>query len=156
MSGGWADALALVIGAALLGVAAINAVVMVVRPSALPEGCGAPQVIVLGLAGIMFLAPIHAADHLRPDFVFGGIVVLFLVQTAANLLLWRRADEMMRRVMGETSTLAFWALQAALFLYAAAERLGLVSGISAWGMTGILMSVYLVASMVAAARRGLH
>ena len=31
-----------------------------------------------------------------------------------------------------------------------------VGTISAWGMTGILMVVYLMASVVAAARRGIH
>jgi len=58
--------------------------------------------------------------------------------------------------MAETSAMAFWALQTALFLYAAAERLGLVGTISGWGLTGILMAVYLIASIVASARRGIH
>ena len=73
----------------------------------------------------------------------------------ANILLWRRADEMLLRVMVETGSLAFWTLQLALFVYAASERLGLVDGITAWGMIGILMAVYMVASAVAGARRGL-
>ena len=63
---------------------------------------------------------------------------------------------MLRRIMAETSVMAFWVLQTALFLYAAAERLGLVESITAWGLTGILMAVYLLASIVASARRGLH
>jgi hypothetical protein len=63
---------------------------------------------------------------------------------------------MLRRVMSETSAMAFWALQLCLFVYAAAERLGLVGTISGWGLTGILMGVYLIASIVASARRGLH
>ncbi len=78
-----------------------------------------------------------------------------LLQTVANLMLWRAADEMLRRVMSETSAMAFWALQTALFVYAAAERLGLIDGLTAWGMTGILMGVYLAASIVASARRGM-
>lgn len=129
---------------------------LVTRPSAIPRGCGLLQIVVFALAGAMFLAPMYAPAIVSPDLVFAGIVVLFLVQTAANVLLWRRADEMLRRIMGETSTIAFWALQTALFLYAAAERLGLVDTITAWGMTGILMAVYLVSSIVAAARRGIH
>ena len=51
--------------------------------------------------------------------------------------------------------MAFWALQLALFLYAAAERLGLVEGLTAWGMLGILMGVYLVASVIASWHRGM-
>ena len=84
------------------------------------------------------------------------LVLLSLVQSVANLMLWRRADEMLRRVMVETSALAFWASQMALFLYAAAERLGLTGGVSAWGMMAVLMTIYLLASAVASMRRGLH
>ncbi len=92
---------------------------------------------------------------IAPDMVFGGIVLLLAIQTVANVMLWRRADEMLRQVMAETSAIAFWALQTALFLYAAAERLGLVETISAWALTGILMAVYLLSSIVASARRGI-
>ena len=70
-------------------------------------------------------------------------------------MMFRQADEMLRRVMVETGSLAFWTLQLALFIYAASERLGLVEGITAWGMIGIMMAVYMVASAVAGARRGL-
>jgi hypothetical protein len=156
MSGGWADRLALAMAFALLTVAILSAVTLVVRPSSIPKGCGILQVVVFALAGLMFLAPIYASDFVRADLVFTAIVAVFALQTVANVLLWRRADEMMRRVMAETSMMAFWALQSALFLYAAAERLGLVESITAWGMIGILMAVYLVSSIVAAARRGLH
>ena len=155
-AGSWADSLALSVALALLMVAILSAVTMVLRPSAIPRGCGLLQIAAFALAGLMFLAPIYAPAFVRPDIVFGAIVAVFALQTVANVLLWRRADEMMRRVMSETSTIAFWALQTALFLYAAAERLGLIETITAWGMTGILMSVYLVSSIIAAARRGLH
>ena len=152
----WADSLALSVGVALLTVAVLSAVTLVLRPSSVPKGCGLLQVVVFALAGVMFLAPMYALAFGGPNVVFAGIVLLFVVQTAANVLLWRRADEMLRRIMSETSTIAFWSLQTALFLYAAAERLGMVETITAWGMTGILMAVYLVASIVAAARRGIH
>lgn len=155
-TGTWADSLALSVAFALLMIAILSAVTLVVRPSAIPRGCGLLQVTVFALAGLMFLAPIYAPTFVRPDIVFGGIIAVFALQTVANVLLWRRADEMMRRVMSETSAIAFWALQTALFLYAAAERLGLIETITAWGMTGILMSVYLVSSIIAAARRGIH
>lgn len=155
-TGTWADSLALSVASALLMVAILSAVTLVVRPSAIPRGCGLLQVTVFALAGLMFLAPMYAPAFVGPDIVFGGIIAVFALQTVANVLLWRRADEMMRRVMSETSAIAFWALQTALFLYAAAERLGLIETITAWGMTGILMSVYLVSSIIAAARRGIH
>ncbi len=154
-AGGWADSLAVAMAYALFTIAILSAVTLAVRPAAIPKGCGILQVVVFALAGLMFLAPMYPPAFVTPGAVFAGVAVVFAVQTVANLMLWRRADEMLRRVMSETSAMAFWALQTALFLYAAAERLGLVETISAWGMTGILMAVYLMASIVAAARRGI-
>lgn len=152
----WPDSLALAMAVALIAIATLSAGAMVLRPTTAPKGCGVLQVVVFLLAGAMFLAPMYAPAMASPNMVFGGLVLLLAVQTAANVLLWRRADEMLRRIMTETATLAFWVLQSALFLYAAAERLGLVEGVPAWGMLGVLMSVYLVASIIAAARRGVH
>lgn len=151
----WADSLALAMAVALLSIAVLSAITLVLRPSTVPKGCGVLQIIVFLLAGLMLLAPMYAPTFATPDVVFGGIVVLLAIQSVANVMLWRAADEMLRQVMAETSAMAFWALQTALFIYAAAERLGLVETISGWGLTGILMAVYLIASIVAAARRGI-
>ena len=151
----WPDVLATVMAVALIAVGLLGAVVMFTRPSAVPKGCGVLQIVVFLLAGILLLLPMRAPASVAPDAVFGGIVALLALQTVANVMLWRRADEMLRQVMAETSAIAFWALQTALFLYAAAERLGLVDAISAWALVGILMAVYLLASVVASARRGL-
>lgn len=151
----WPDVLAAAMAVALLAVGILSAVVMATRPSTVPKGCGILQIVVFLLAGVMLLAPMYAPAFASPDVVFGGVVVLLAAQTVANVLLWRRADEMLRQVMSETSAMAFWALQTALFLYAAAERLGLVETISGWALTGILMAVYLLASIAASARRGI-
>lgn len=151
----WPDVLAMAMAVALIAVGLLSAAVMATRPSSVPKGCGILQVLVFLLAGVMLLAPMYAPALATPDVVFGGIVVLLAIQTVANVLLWRRADEMLRQVMADTSVMAFWALQTALFLYAAAERLGLIETISGWGLTGILMAVYLLASIVASARRGI-
>ena len=151
----WDDALALLMGVSLIAIGVISIGVMFTRPSSAPKGCGVLQITVMLLAGTMLLAPMFATDWLSPDMVFAGVVVLLVIQSAANLMLWRAADEMLRRVMWETSAMAFWALQLALFVYAAAERLGLIEGVSAWGMTGVMMGVYLIASMIASARRGI-
>lgn len=151
----WADALATGLSALLLATALISAGVMATRPSDVPKGCGLLQIAVFILAGLLLLLPIYGSAWFSPDMVFWGIAVLLAVQSAANLMLWKQADEMLQRVMWETSAMAFWALQLALFLYAAAERLGLVEGLTAWGMLGILMGVYLVASVIASWRRGM-
>jgi hypothetical protein len=153
----WEDTLALGAGTVPLTIAAMIALTLVTRRGVdVMKGCGGLQIIVMLLAGLMMLLPMIGARFLSPALVMVVLVAMLVVQGAANLLLWRRADEMLRRIMSETSTLAFWALQTALFLYAAGERLGLVHGVTAWGMMGILMGVYFVASAIAAARRGIH
>ncbi|PZO00294.1 MAG: hypothetical protein DCF29_17315 [Alphaproteobacteria bacterium] len=152
----WDDALALVIAAMLLMTGVILAAMAAMRSSKLPPACGPLQALVMLIAGGLMVAPIWGPNLASPDVVFIGLVLLSLVQSVANLMLWRHADEMLRRVMVETSALAFWASQMALFLYAAAERLGLTGGVSAWGMMAVLMTIYLLASAVASMRRGLH
>ncbi len=151
----WEDDLAVFMAAAMIGIGVVSAFVVAARPSEVPKGCGILQVIVMLLAGVMFLLPIFGTAWATPDVVFGAIAVLLAAQSIANLMLWRAADEMLRRVMLETSALAFWAVQLGLFVYAAAERLELIGTISGWGLTGMLMGVYFIASIVASARRGI-
>lgn len=151
----WEDELALIVAALLMATAVASVVVMATRPASTPKGCGVLQITVFVLAAVMLALPVLAPTAIAPGTVFLGLVLLLAVQSAANLMLWRRADEMLRQVMLDTSALAFWVLQSALFLYAAAERLGLIQTITGWGLMGILMVVYLFASVAASARRGI-
>ena len=151
----WEDELAVVMAAATIGIGVMTAFVVATRPSQVPRGCGVLQVVVMLLAGILFLLPVFGSAWTTPEVVFGAVLLLLAVQSGANLMLWRNADEMLRRVMLETSALAFWAVQLSLFIYAAAERLGLIGTITGWGLMGVLMGVYFIASIVAGARRGL-
>lgn len=151
----WDDGLNLLVAAILLGSSAGMAFVMARRPSTVPKGCGVLQITVTALAGVMLLIPLYATRWLSADVAFLALLVVLAVQTVANVLLWRRADEMLRSIMVETGSLAFWSLQLALFVYAVAERLGLISGVTAWGMIGVMMGVYLLASIVISARRGI-
>ena len=152
----WQDELAVLMAVMTISTGLISAFVVATRPSTVPRGCGVLQVIVMLLAGTLFLLPMFGTAVATPEVIFGAVVVLLVLQSVANLMLWRAADEMLRRVMSETSAMAFWALQLCLFVYAAAERLGLVDTVSGWGLMGILMGVYFIASIIAAARRGLH
>lgn len=152
----WQDELAVLMAVMTISTGLISAFVVATRPSTVPRGCGVLQVIVMLLAGTMFLLPIFGTAMATPEVTFGAVVILLVLQSIANVMLWRAADEMLRRVMSETSAMAFWALQLCLFVYAAAERLGLVDTVSGWGLMGILMGVYFIASIIAAARRGLH
>jgi len=80
-------------------------------------------------------------------------VAVFAFQTILNILVWRGADTFNRRISIEAGALSFWSLQGALFLWAAAERMGLAPAITAWGGLVIVMSVYLLAGAWAGVRR---
>lgn len=151
----WEDEANFLLGVTLIAMAIVTGVVMATRPSTMPRDCGFLQIGVLLLAGLMLMLPIIRPESVPPTWAFGAVVGLLVVQSALNLSLWRRSDELMRRVTAETSALSFWILQAALLVYASAERLGLVETISGWGLLAVLMAVYLLASGVAAWRRGL-
>lgn len=152
----WSDEIALVMAVGLLAMAIASIVVMATRPASVPKGCGVLQIATLLLASAMFLLPIYGGQFATADVVFGAVIVLLVIQTLTNVMLWNKADEMLRRIMAETGAMAFFACQAALFVYAAAERLDLVGPVSSWGLIGITMGVYLCASCIAAARRGIH
>lgn len=118
------------------------------------------QGVVVLLAGIMMAIPVLApllvgtpAPPLAMALMM-ALVALFLVQTALNLSVWTRADEMMRQMIAEAGAVCFWVLQGSLFLWAAAEQLGLAPAISAWDATVILMAFYLLVSSVLSVRRG--
>lgn len=151
-----ADALNLFIAVVLIGASVATSIVFALKSKSLPYGCGPLEALVTALAGIMLLIPLYATTWVSAEIALGAVTFLLVVQSVLNFMLWRRADEMLRRIMIETMGLAFWALQLALFVYAASERLGLIESLSAWGMIGIMMTVYLVASAIAAARRGVQ
>jgi hypothetical protein len=119
------------------------------------------QAGVLVLAGVMLalpvVMPLLAGAPLSIAAATGTMAAIglsFVLQTALNLMVWRRADEFVRRLISETSSLCFWILQAALFLWAAGERLGLLSPISTWDCTVVLMGVYFIASAFISTRNG--
>lgn len=119
------------------------------------------QAGVLLLAGVMLGLPVVAsliATGPLPQnvsiAVMAAIALCFIAQTALNIIVWRRADEFVRRLISETSSLCFWVLQAALFLWAAGERLSLLPQVSAWTCVVVLMGVYLAASAFISTRNG--
>lgn len=112
------------------------------------------QGIVVVLAGALLAAPPMLADSGLPmDVAYAGLAAVFVVQTLINVAVWRASDGFNRRISMETGALSFWGLQGALFLWAAAERMGLAPTITAWTGMVILMSVYLLSSFWIGVRR---
>lgn len=84
----------------------------------------------------------------RSGLVFGVMCALFLVQTVANITLWHDADEFLRARLLETFSVTFAIGQGGLFLWAAAEHLGLVQAVTSWTLLIVQMLLYFAVSLV--------
>jgi hypothetical protein len=107
------------------------------------------QASTLLLAGVMLLLPLAAMGTLARipggrAAVLGAILVLFALQTAVNIVLWRGSDEFLRGQILATGTLAFAIGQGALFLWAAAEHLRLAPPLTSWEAINLLLALYLL------------
>jgi hypothetical protein len=170
---GWSDDLAMVLAAVMLALGLVVLVMSFGRGLSRavdPTGRRAPspgqrayfrlQAVVLILAGLMLATPPLAdglAGPLDPAMgtaLMGGVAALFLLQTAFNIAVWSRSDELVRAMMAESGAICFWVLQAGLFLWAAAERLGMAPHASAWDLATLMMAAYLVISNLVSMRRG--
>lgn len=167
---GWSDAAAVIVaclliaaGAAVL-VAARNGRALAAATKA--EGpAGTIEVkdmrlqgAVLILSGLLLAAPAVTvmAGNPAPVPTFMALMAVFAMHSLLNLNLWRRGDEMIRRVIIEAGAAAFWIGQGVLFAWAAAERLGVARSLTAWDILVILMGLYLVCSAGAGLRKGLN
>jgi hypothetical protein len=114
------------------------------------------QAVVMGFSGLILVLPIvFALAGLAGGLAMGLIVLLFAVHTVLNVRVWRGVDELLRRTTMEAATATFFLGQGLLFLWAAAERLGVLPPLTAWDIYAVLMTLYLMVSAIASARRGL-
>lgn len=115
------------------------------------------QSLILGLSGVTMILPMVLSGliGLPVTASLAAVGLLLAVHTALNLRLFRSVDELFRRVVIEAGALTFWFGQGLLFLWAAAERLGVAPPLTAWDIYVVLISVYLIVSMVVTIRRGL-
>lgn len=114
------------------------------------------QSLVVILAGLLLIWPVATAETgwISGPVSFAALVVVFGLQSVLNWSVWKRGDELTRRVITEAGALSFWIMQGLLFLYAAAERLALVPPATAWQTVVAMMAGYLILSSVVAMRRG--
>lgn len=166
---GWADWLALLVAAMLLASGVFMTVAAtrkdwLQRVMQTADPLGATDLadmrlqgaIILGSAVLLAIPPFHAAAGApAPALTYALMMPLLAAHSLLNLRLWRRADELFRRVIVESAAVCFWVLQLALFTYAAAERLGLLTPLTAWQAVSVMMAVYLLVSAWIGIRRGL-
>ena len=117
---------------------------------------GRLQGLILFLAGALLLTPLlasaHGANTANAPMLFAIIVLAFLGQSLLNYILWRRADELARIAITNTSSVSFWILQGLLFLAGSAQKLGLLSTFSLWTAMVLTLGVYSIASLVVSYR----
>lgn len=164
----WSDVLALLLSAALI-IGAIAVLITSLDPqrlgrmyrlegaaSAQETGVARFQALVSGFSGLILTLPmVFAWLGLSPVFGVGAIAVLFVVHTVMNWRVYQQADELLRRTVLETATIAFFAGQGLLFIWAAAERLGVATPLTGWDIYAVLMALYLAVSLTVSVRRGL-
>jgi len=114
------------------------------------------QASVLALAGLLLGVPLITGNLSSASryagWVYAAILPLFLLQSFLNFLIWRTADEFLRKIMGQTAILSFWMMNACLFLLGSAEKLRLIHALSLWdGLMG-MMVIYVFASATVATR----
>jgi hypothetical protein len=174
----WADEFALALAMAFLAMGALMGVLALNRRGrAILANPSAPefdvpvrpaevlffwlQAGVLVLAGLMLVAPVVVgiATHGAPAGLglptMVAITASFGLQTALNLMIWHRGDEVLKQVIVESAAATFWLLQGAFFLWAAGEKLKVLPTLSSWDAITVLMAVYLVMSSILGFRRGL-
>lgn len=164
----WSDAMAamtaagLIIGAVAVLILSLDArrlgrLYRLDEPAAPAETAQARfQAVVMGFSGVILLLPTALAlAGAGGPLAFVVVAALLAVHTALNLRAWRGVDELLRRTTMEAATATFFLGQGLLFLMAAGERLGVLPPITGWDVYAVLMTLYLAASAVAAARRGL-
>lgn len=164
----WSDALALVVGAALvLGSLWALYVSLDARrlgrmydlegdASAEETAVARFQAAVMGFSGVLLALPIgFSLAGVSPVLGVGALALLVALHTVMNVRVYRQADELLRRVVMETAAVTFFAGQLVLFLWAAAERLGAAPAITAWDIYAVLMTLYLAASLWISVRRAL-
>jgi hypothetical protein len=116
---------------------------------------------VLLLAGFMLATPVLVVES--QSLLSGrwglltlwALVLSFVIQTALNIAVWKRSDEVFRRVISESGAATFWLFQGIFFLWAAGEKLQTLPAISAWDIVTLMMVLYLSCSIVVSYRRGL-
>ncbi len=128
-----------------------------IDPSAVRQG--RRSAAVAAIAGALMLVPPFAAHAgLGADgrwLVAASMALVLALQSWINWQLWRDGDELSRAVIAQTGAVCFWALQLALFVWAALTRLDLVAEVDSWTLMTVMMGTYLGVSMIISFRRGL-
>jgi hypothetical protein len=110
--------------------------------------------IALGLA-LMLLALAGPQSEVSNVLAIGALAFAMILTTAITMLQWQRYDELMRGISLEASTFMAGIAFPVIVLWAAFAQTGLAGPIDPLGLVALLAGSMLIASFIAAGRRGL-
>ncbi len=110
--------------------------------------------ISLGLA-LILLALAGPEGQVSNVLAIGTLAFALILTTAITVLQWRRYDELMRGISLEASAFMAGIAFPAIVLWAAFSQTGLAGPIDPLGLVAVLAGAMLVATFIAAGRRGL-
>jgi hypothetical protein len=131
--------------------------VQTLRPQDAPQRLR-PVSQVLGYltSGLLFLIPMIPPGRLAPNALFALFLVVFAGSLVASWRVTRAADELMRKMLKDSCVLGGAVTGGALCVYAAGERLGVLSGITFWGYFVFCSLVNVASSFYTIWRHGQH
>lgn len=86
---------------------------------------------------------------------FAIVLALLVIETVLNYRILKSADELIRRATEEACVATFWIFQLLIFVWAVADHFELVPGFAPMDIVVVLITIYLLASVVIALRRGI-
>jgi hypothetical protein len=151
------DALAMLAALIFFQMSLIMMLVHILRPQDAPQHLR-PVSQVLGylMSGLALVIPMIAPGRLAPNALFALFLVVVAGSLVATWRVWGAADELMRRMLKDSCALAFAVASGALCVYAAGERLGVLSGITFWGYFVFCSLVNVASSFYTIWRHGQH
>jgi hypothetical protein len=127
-----------------------------VRKTSAPNEALWPRCLLMIVSGAALAAPALMPSRVEPLLALGIVALLWFISWRIMRYVLSHTDELLKRVMVDANQMSVACLLPVLFLYAAAERLGIVSeGMSIWVVNGIVVWVYFMMSQFAWMRRGL-
>ncbi|HEX5006769.1 MAG TPA: hypothetical protein VFV70_06630 [Hyphomonadaceae bacterium] len=150
------DMLALIAGFGMLQMALVTVLANSATPKDMPMPRRAlSQVFSCFVGAAALFLPILGQRLIDPVVNLAIILVLTALSLLITWRVWRAADELMRSLMKDTYVACYFVIITALCVYAPGERLGLFSGVTAWGALGFSTLITFVCTTLVAMRRGL-
>jgi hypothetical protein len=127
-----------------------------VRKTKIPGERLWPRCLLMLVSGTALAAPALMPASIDRLLALAIVALLWVVSWQILRYVLKHTDELLKRVMVDANQMATACVVPALFLYGAAERLGIVpDGASIWVLNGLVVWVYFLTSQFAWMRRGL-